>query len=156
MNLADMLCYADIQQLSNIASTYDCKCNGHSKNELIQSILLTVNRRDVFEQEVSSLPTEHVRFLNSIVFDARDLFSLEELVARAQLTNFGAPGEPQQARKMIASFKDRGWLFNGHAHTTKYLFQFPQDLKKRLPIRSRVLSANGSFMPIRRPPTATS
>jgi hypothetical protein len=131
MNLADMLCYADIQQLSSIASTYDCKCNGHSKNELIQSILSKVNRKDVFEREVGALSTEHIRFLNSIVFDTRDLFSLEELVARARQSNFGQTGEERNPREMISSFKHRGWLFNGYSHTTKYLFQFPQDLKKR-------------------------
>lgn len=131
MNLADMLCYADIQQLSSIASTYDCKCNGHSKNELIQSILSKVNRRDVFEREVNALPTEYIRFLNSIVFDTRDLYSLEDLVARAQQANFGQKGEPRNPREMISGFKHRGWLFNGYSQTTKYLFQFPQDLKKR-------------------------
>ncbi|TNJ63582.1 hypothetical protein FE784_25040 [Paenibacillus hemerocallicola] len=131
MNLADMLCYADIQQLSSIANTYDCECNGHSKNELIQSILSKVNRRDVFEREVGALSTENIRFLNSIVFDPRDLFSLEELVARAQQSNFGQTGEPRNPREMISGFKHRGWLFNGYSQTTKYLFQFPQDLKKR-------------------------
>ncbi|GAA3405129.1 hypothetical protein ACFFNY_28365 [Paenibacillus hodogayensis] len=131
MNLADMLCYADIQQLSSIANAYDCKCNGHSKNDLIQSILSQVNRRDVFERELGAMPTEHIRFLNSLVFEQRDLFSLEELVARAQLSHFGQTGEPGNPREMIASFKRRGWLFNGYSQTTKYLFQFPQDLKKR-------------------------
>ncbi|RKN72457.1 hypothetical protein [Paenibacillus ginsengarvi] len=131
MNLADMLCYADIGQLSNIANTYDCKCNGHSKNELIQSILSHVNRRDVFEKQLNALELEDIRFLNSILFEMRDLFSLEELIARAQQSKFGEAEPKRSAREMIASFRQRGWLFNGHSQTTKYLFQFPQDLKKR-------------------------
>lgn len=133
MNLADMLCYADIGQLSRIANTYDCICNGHSKNELIQSILSKVNRREVFERELGALPTEDVRFLNSILFEPRDMFSLEELLARAQQSSFGltSEGESRNPREMISNFKHRGWLFNGHSQTTKYLFQFPQDLKKR-------------------------
>ncbi|MDF2814181.1 MAG: hypothetical protein K0Q81_381, partial [Paenibacillus sp.] len=140
MNLADMLCYADIQQLSSIANTYDCQCNGHSKNELIQSILSKVNRRDVFEQQLTKLSIEDIRFLNSIVFDKRDLFSLEELVARARLSNFATAvvGQPaNQAadswnpREMISKFKHSGWLFNGYSQQTRYLFQFPTDMKRR-------------------------
>lgn len=131
MNLADMLCYADIQQLSTIADTYKCQCNGHSKNELIQSILSTVNRKDVFERQVHELTTEDIRFLNSIVFDKRDLFSLEELVARAQQSHFENKEGERNPREMISRFKHRGWLFNGYSQTTRYLFQFPQDLKKR-------------------------
>lgn len=132
MNLADMLCYADIQQLSHIANTYDCECDGHSKNELIQSILSRVNRRDVFEEQVRKLSLEDIRFLNSLVFERRDLFSLEELVARAQQSKFvKTEGESWSPRDMIAKFKHRGWLFNGYSQQTKYLFQLPQDLKKR-------------------------
>jgi hypothetical protein len=91
MNLADMLSYADIGQLSRIATTYRCECNGNSKNELIQSILSTVNRRDVFESQIGSMKLEDLRFINSLLFDPRDSFSLEELVARVQQSKFGGP-----------------------------------------------------------------
>lgn len=89
MNLADMLSYADIGQLSRIATTYHCECNGNSKNELIQSILSTVNRRDVFEAQIGAMKLEDLRFINSLLFDVRDAFSLEELVARVQQSKFG-------------------------------------------------------------------
>ncbi|MDF2963535.1 MAG: hypothetical protein K0S39_5270 [Paenibacillus sp.] len=88
MNLADMLSYADIHDLSRIAVTYNCECNGHSKNELIQSILSTVTRRDVFERQVVELSIEDVRFLNSLIFDKRGSFSIEELIARVQQSRF--------------------------------------------------------------------
>ncbi|MFB9329597.1 hypothetical protein ACFFSY_26980 [Paenibacillus aurantiacus] len=96
MNLADMLSYADIVQLSRIASTYRCECNGHSKNELIQSILSTVNRRDVFETQIKSMQLEDLRFMNSLLFDLRDTFSLEELLARAEQSKFGAEEDKQE------------------------------------------------------------
>ena len=132
MNLADMLCYADIRQLSSIANAYDCQCDGHSKNELIQSILSRLNRREVFERHVSDLRLEEIRFLNSILFESRDQFSLEELVARAHQCRFAKePDEAWNPRDMIVRFKHKGWLFNGHSPQTKYLLQFPQDLKKR-------------------------
>lgn len=132
MNLADMLSYADIQELSRIARTYDCECNGHSKNELIQSILSTVGRRDVFEERVGSLSLEDIRFLNSILFDTRSSFSLEELIARVQQTKFVKnEDDGWNPRDMITRFKQLGWLFNGYSQQTKYLFEVPSDLKKR-------------------------
>ncbi|WP_088833400.1 hypothetical protein [Paenibacillus tyrfis] len=133
MNLADMLSYADIHQLSRIAGTYNCECNGHSKNELIQSILSTVGRRDIFDRQIGALSTQDIRFLNSLLFDQRGSFSLEELVARAQQSRFEKE-ETDVAwnpRDTITRFKQLGWLFNGHSQQTKYLFQVPADLKRR-------------------------
>ncbi|NOU97537.1 hypothetical protein GC093_30570 [Paenibacillus sp. LMG 31456] len=132
MNLADMLSYADIHDLGRIATTYNCECNGHSKNELIQSILSTITRREVFEQHVVELSIEDVRFLNSLIFDKRGSFSLEELVARVQQSRFvKEEDDGWNPRDMITRFKQRGWLFNGYSRDTRYLFQVPADLKKR-------------------------
>ncbi|WP_274651630.1 hypothetical protein [Paenibacillus humicola] len=104
MNLADMLSYADIGQLSRIATTYRCECNGNSKNELIQSILAAIMRKDVFEAQISAMRLEDLRFMNSLLFDPRDAFSLEELIARIQMSKFGqsAP-EKSEAAVLIAS-----------------------------------------------------
>ncbi|MDF2836026.1 MAG: hypothetical protein K0Q63_1666, partial [Paenibacillus sp.] len=84
MNLSDMLGYADIGQLSRIANVYRCECNGNSKNELIQSILATVSRHDVFEEQISVMKLEEMRFLNSLLFETRESYSLEDLIARVQ------------------------------------------------------------------------
>lgn len=132
MNLADMLCYADIQQLSSIADKYDCDCNGHSKNELIQSILSKVNRRDMLDLTISALQQPDIRFLHSIVFETRDQFSLEDLLARASQACFDSDPPERSPREMIVEFKKRGWLFNGFSQQTKYLLQFPSDLKHRV------------------------
>ncbi|WP_336786749.1 hypothetical protein [Paenibacillus sp. MMO-177] len=155
MNLSDMLGYADIQQLSRIASVYQCECNGHSKNDLIQSILSTVSRKDVFEAQISSMKLDEMRFLNSLLFESRDSFSLEELIARVQQSKFGEPEPPAEEppqkktkrtkkkqveaeapkesgpREMISRFKQQGWLFNGVTGTNRYMFQVPQDLRTR-------------------------
>ncbi|EXX91294.1 hypothetical protein BG53_03745 [Paenibacillus darwinianus] len=88
MNLADMLGYADIAQLTRIAVAYGCDCNGHSKHELIQSILTAVGRRELFDAQIDGMPIEDLRFLNSLLFDAREAFSLEELLARVRLSRF--------------------------------------------------------------------
>ena len=160
MNFADMLGYADISQLSRIADVYKCECNGHSKNELIQSILSKVSSREVFEAQVGSMRLEDLRFINSLIFDKREQFSLEELVARVQSSKFdeaggaAAGGSPAGAakaegktkrtrkgkaqpvqeagpREIISRFKQQGWLFNGISGPERYLFQIPRDLKLR-------------------------
>lgn len=153
MNLSDMLSYADIQQLSRIADVYQCECNGHSKNDLIQSILSTVSRKDVFEAQISSMKLEDLRFLNSLLFEARSSYSLEDLIARVQQSRFGEEpikvetelpkknkrtkkkvellDKPLSPREMIAKFKHQGWLFNGYSGPNRYLFQVPNDLKTR-------------------------
>lgn len=48
-----------------------------------------MNRREVFEAQIGALKLEDLRFMNSLLFDARDAFSLEELVARVQQSKFG-------------------------------------------------------------------
>ncbi|XID94331.1 hypothetical protein ACF3MZ_07355 [Paenibacillaceae bacterium WGS1546] len=83
MNLAEMLCYADIADLTRIADAYGCDCSSHSKNELIQSILATVQRRDVVESTIGEISGDDLRFLNSLLFESRTAYSLEELKARA-------------------------------------------------------------------------
>ncbi|MBO9600362.1 MAG: hypothetical protein J7559_21400, partial [Cohnella sp.] len=170
MNLADMLVYADISELTAIAETYECTCSSHSKNELIQSILSTVGRRDVIESRVGEMTAADLRFLNSLLFESRGSYSLEELKARAlagepvaaskaaddkpQAANVAgsvaaaakagrsrkakskepeAPPAPEDvARRAIARFKRFGWLFNGFSQQTRYLYQVPEDVKKRL------------------------
>jgi len=132
MNLADLLGYADILELSKIARNYECDCSSNSKNALIQSILSTLGRRDVFEKQIGGMSIGDLRFLNSLMFDPRNSFSIEELMARARQT--GYTKEEQEAcnpRETILKFKQRGWIFNGHSPETKHLYRMPDDLKRR-------------------------
>ncbi|CAM3944633.1 hypothetical protein COLU111180_15850 [Cohnella lubricantis] len=115
MNLADMLCYADIEQLTRIADTYRCECSSHSKNELIQTILTTVQRRDVLESQVEDMSLEDMRFLNSLLFEQRAAYSLEELTARAMLatpldktTDNQAAESPKPSMSSSASLMETG------------------------------------------------
>ncbi|WP_068617150.1 hypothetical protein [Paenibacillus tuaregi] len=132
MNLAEMLTFADIGQLSKIANHYQCSCNGNSKNELIQSILHQVGRKEFARDYVNQLSVEDFRFLNSLLFDSRQHYSLEELVACAQNSRFTDDAkEKENPRDVIARFRQSGWLFNGSSQNTKFLFEVPEDLKNR-------------------------
>jgi len=132
LNLADMLCYADIHQLNKIANHYECVCSGNSKNELIQAILNTINRKESFNKYISEMTIEDIRFLNSMLFENKATYSLEDLTARASQARFTpAAGGGDLSRAMISAFKQKGWIFNGYSHETKYVFQVPDDLKER-------------------------
>ncbi|CAM2799098.1 hypothetical protein PASE110613_01310 [Paenibacillus sediminis] len=132
MNLADMLSFADIGQLTRIATHYECECNENSKHELIQSILTKVSGRQFFEHQVRRLSVEELHFLNSILFDSRSFFSLEELVACVQQSKLiRNVHEDENPRETVLKFKQRGWIFNGTTRDTRYLYQVPIDLKNR-------------------------
>ncbi|MBJ6363548.1 hypothetical protein ACFOQM_20195 [Paenibacillus sp. GCM10012307] len=161
MNLAEMLGYADIGQLTRIAEVYRCECNSHSKNELIQSILRAISNKEGFKNQIHSMTWEEKRFLNSLLFDSQNAFSLEELIARVQQSRFdteqqapksvqdeekrgkatvkksrkskqaGIRQEPASPRDLVVKFKQTGWLFNGLTGPGRYLFHVPGDLKER-------------------------
>lgn len=132
MNLADMLNYADIGQLTAIAGRYRCECKRNSKHDLIQSILITLGSRDFMESHIRDCAPEELRFLNTLLFDERSHFSLEDLIAAASQASFDAPpGTSGRGREMISRFKNGGWLFNGASQSSRYLYQIPDDLKLR-------------------------
>ena len=138
MNLADMLTYADIGQLSSIAAYYDCDCKRNSKHELIQSILVKMGRRDFFEEQIRQLETGDLRVLNSLAFDSRRGYSLEDLTAVIRQASAVTASDRSQAvedkgspREALLKYRRSGWLFNGFTHSTKYSFHVPADLKQR-------------------------
>lgn len=132
MNLADMLTYADIGQLTAIAGRYRCECKQNSKHDLIQSILIMLGSRSFMESHIRECAPEDLRFLNTLLFDERSYFSLEDLLAVARQASFDAPeGKTGGFREMVSRFKSGGWLFSGSSQQTRYLFQVPKDLKER-------------------------
>ncbi len=132
MNLADMLTYADIGQLTAMAGCYQCDCKRNSKHDLIQSLLILLGSRDFMESHIRSCKPEELRFLNTLLFDERSHFSLEDLLAAAKQASFDRPdGIDGGHREMISRFKNGGWLFSGTSQQSKYLYQIPEDLKRR-------------------------
>ena len=161
MKLAEMLGYADIEQLNRIADQYQLQCNSHSKNELIQTILSAIQRKEAVKQQLASLSIAERRFMSSLLFDSQHAFSQEELIARVQQGRFdeaptgsaavvnsnrmsavkstssksrsrkATPAEPPGPRSTIIKFKQSGWLFNGFTGASRYLFHVPTDLRDR-------------------------
>lgn len=139
MNLADMLTYADIGQLTAIAGRYRCECKQNSKHDLIQSILIRLGSRSFMESHIRECAPEDLRFLNTLLFDERTYFSLEDLLAVARQASFDAPeGKGGGYREMVSRFKSAGWLFSGSSQQTRYMFQVPKDLKERFRVAMSV------------------
>ncbi|MBU5352390.1 hypothetical protein KQI74_08875 [Paenibacillus barcinonensis] len=132
MNLADMLTFADIGQLNRIADYYQCECKPNSKHELIQSILTTLGSKPFFENQVRQLTQADQRFLNNLLFDPRQYYGMEELIAIARQSMDKKESEAGASpRDLIIRFTKSGWLFSGTTQQTRYLYQVPQDLKLR-------------------------
>lgn len=131
MNLADMLTYADIGQLTVIAGRYQCQCKQNSKHDLIQSILVTLGSRPFLESRIREYRPEELRFLNTLLFDGRSYFSLEDLLAAAKQACFDTEEGTVTPRDLVARFKNGGWLYNGVSQQTRYLYQLPKDLQER-------------------------
>ncbi|MFD2115944.1 hypothetical protein ACFSTH_04260 [Paenibacillus yanchengensis] len=136
-NLADMLVYADINQLHKMAQLYQCECNSNSKHELIQAIMTTIHSKDTLEKQIESMSLAELRFVNSLLFEINRSYSLEDLLAKAQQSNKVVPitaetdkvKSQQQPRELISKLRHRGFLFNGHREQTKYLFHVPRDMQ---------------------------
>ncbi|MCL6602367.1 MAG: hypothetical protein K6T94_05765 [Paenibacillus sp.] len=132
MNLADMLTYADIGQLTAIAGRYQCECKRNSKHDLIQNILITLGSRDFMKDHIQECSLGDLRFMNMLLFDERSFFSLEDLLAAARQATFDAPEDKKGSyRDIISRFKNSGWIFSGPSQQTRYLYQVPKDLKER-------------------------
>ncbi|NMO96989.1 hypothetical protein [Paenibacillus lemnae] len=138
MNLADMLSFADIGHLSQIANHYQCDCKRNSKHELIQSILVKTGGRDFLQEQMNHLTITDLRFLNSLIFDTRRGYSLEDLIASIRQTahtgqkSINKPVDTaENPREVVSRYRRSGWLFNGFTASTKYTFHVPQDLKER-------------------------
>lgn len=131
MNVADLLSYADIQQLNRMAERLDCRCNTHSKKQLIQTILLQMKQRGIFGTELHELADEEMLFLMLLVFDRREWFSMEELLAKAS-TAVAHVGTPRPLRQLVAEALASGWLFRGVHRGTHDLFRIPRDLAEEV------------------------
>lgn len=133
MRLSDLLGYADIRDLAKIAETYGCRCDGHSKHELIQSILSAACRRNVFEARVDAMNGWEIRFWSYLLFERKEEFDLGELIALIRQSVFpDEPGPEGDAREAIVRFKQLGWLFSGHLPHTRHLYRMPGDVRRRL------------------------
>ncbi|HJV46380.1 MAG TPA: hypothetical protein VJ824_11735 [Bacillota bacterium] len=130
MRLAEMLSYADIGQLHQLADTYECDCNVNSKNELIQSLLSSIKRDSTIQQQLSELSGEEFHFLLHIVFDARTTFTVEDLRAKAKFS-YLQDLDRDTYRNLISIALKKGWIFRIPSRNAGASFALPVDMRRQ-------------------------
>ncbi|WP_139489149.1 hypothetical protein [Brevibacillus dissolubilis] len=130
MNLAEVLVYADIGQLHQIASHYGYEGNLHSKNELITTLMTRLRHSQTITHEVEQLSSVDTHFLLLLFLDKRDRLTLEDLLAKASMAlPDGEEQKKEAARKQVAIAIKRGWLFPAKGNLIGQ-YQIPADLRE--------------------------
>ncbi len=127
MYLTEILTYTDIGQLHRLAQTYQCDCNIHSRNELIQAILSSIKREQVMKEQLRKITDEERLFLIHIVFDGKNAYSLQELQARAKWVSQN-PREKSEANRLIAAALRNGWILQSSRTDWQSSFNVASDL----------------------------
>lgn len=126
MNLPDLLTYADINQLQQMAEHYELP-KTHSKHELIKTLLSNMQRPAWWRNRTQSMSREEMRFWQLLFLDSRESFNLEELSGKARQAMQGKDGNP---RSLVAKAIKTGLLFPGTASRDRFLYQVPRDIRK--------------------------
>ncbi len=130
MNLAEIMVFTDIGQLHQMAEHYGCRCNPHSKNELITSLLTSIRQKQTIKLEVEQLSSVELHFLLLLFLDKRTTFSLEDLLAKAGVALHQDKEKKQdEARKCISKALKRGWIFPAK-HKQVGQYQVPADIRE--------------------------
>lgn len=111
MKLADYLLYRDIDDLSKMASYYECDCNRNSKLELVQSIHNKMLNKKILKELLDQLDSPLIHFYTYILFQQTRSFSIDELVAKGKYICELFGYDMSSPRKWIAACLKRGWLF---------------------------------------------
>lgn len=138
MKLSEMLIYADIEQLSEIAKRYQCNCSSHSKHDLIQSILSHSYREDIMSAQFDNMTAQQKHLLSFLLFEPQKKYSVEELKAKIKYCRFIEQEPPKRKTKkqaivlpleqrIIKQLKDEGWLFKEQGLAHHVLYQIPED-----------------------------
>lgn len=130
MLLQEMLVYADIEQLHQLAESYQCECNVNSKNELIQSLLSSIKRDSTIKQQLKQLTEAELHFLLLLLFDKRSSLTIEDLRAKAKLA-YLEEVEKNTYRQLIVQALNKGWIFKINGSKNGALFKMPEDLRKK-------------------------
>jgi len=131
LNLDEMLIYADIGHIHNIADQYQCRCNRHSKTEMIQTIIYTVFRQGTLDTLISQMDDVEFTFIQLLYLDARTQYLMEDLLAKGKQA-ITLRNSSIQPRELIISALKKGWIFQGVGRKYAFFYMVPHDLKKKI------------------------
>lgn len=128
MNLADLLTYTDIHQLQQLAVQHSLP-QTHSKHELIQALLLNMQRPAWWEARSQRASRSELRFWKLLIFDSRKHFNFEELLGKARQALQDQNDNP---RILVANAVKAGLIFPGVSHRDRSLYLVPQAIRKQM------------------------
>ena len=124
-----MLLYADIQHVAKIADQYDCQCNRHSKQEMIQSLLYKILQKKTITSLIEQIDDTEYSFVMLLYLDQKDQYTMEDLLAKGKkVTQLHQSSE--KPRELILKSLRKGWIFQGVGKHKTLVYLIPQDLKK--------------------------
>lgn len=129
MNLADLLTYADIEQLRRIQEHYGMEGDTYSKHHLICSLLRFLGRTSVLNTLVQGMDEPERRFLQLLCLDSREVYSMEDLLSKERMAWGKNEGKP---RELVGKGLRSGWLFPGFTPDSRHLFRVPLDFRQRV------------------------
>lgn len=129
MNLSETLTYTDIRQLHKLAKDWNCECNVHSKNELIQSLFHQLTNKYQIHQEFIELSAEEKNFLFNLMYESRNEYSKEAVYARSRQV-FKEEKQKGNYRKMLERALEKGWLFRINIRQDEK-FILPDEVRKQ-------------------------
>lgn len=130
MKLAEVLVYADIAQLHQIARHYGYQCDPHSKNELVTTLMTGLRHQKTIRAELEQLSSADLHFLLLLFLDKRERYTLEDLLAKAAIAQVEECEEKkEEARKKVAFALKRGWMFPAKGRLQGQ-FEIPVDIRE--------------------------
>ncbi|WP_339062739.1 hypothetical protein [Tepidibacillus marianensis] len=128
MNLAEMLLFADINHISNIAEYYQCQCDHHSKQEMIQSLIYKILHKQTMVDQMTQTDQTEKSYVLLLYLDQRNQYTMEDLIAKGKKA-IQLHQSTQKPRDLILLSLRKGWIFQGVGRKNSLVYLIPEDLK---------------------------
>ncbi|WP_132767010.1 hypothetical protein [Tepidibacillus fermentans] len=131
LNLAEMLLYADINHIKKIADHYQCQCDRHSKQDMIQSLIYKILQRQTMINTIKQVDHTEQTFILLLYLDQRNQFMIEDLLAKGKKA-IQLHQSSQKPRDLILLSLKKGWIFQGVGKKNTLVYLIPEDLKSQI------------------------
>lgn len=129
MNLSETLNYTQITQLHRLAKNWNCECNIHSKNELIQSLFHHLTNKYQIHQKFLELSSGEKMFLFNLMFEKRREYTKDGIYAKARQACM-KNNESDSYRELFERALEKGWIFPVKIqHVEKFVV--PEEVRKQ-------------------------
>jgi len=126
-----MLLFADIDHISNIANYYQCQCNRHSKQDMIQSLIYKILNKQTMNDHITLIDDIEKTFVMLLYLDQRNQYTMEDLIAKGKKA-IQLHQSTKKPRDLILLSLKKGWIFQGVGRKNSLVYLTPEDLKMKI------------------------